>query len=140
MENGYSAVSGAVEKGADVPPYDIAVVTGLPVQPADRLIGGRLGGEGMSLLASNVTNHAGTRLNNNREGKGGCDKADNGVFGKGARRTDNDRLVTTLLVLNHMIGSGILNTSQMVLKSGVVVASVFYVIAGECNHCYCCCA
>lgn len=52
-------------------------------------------------------------------------------FGKGSRRTDNNRIVTILLVLNYMIGSGILNTPQTFRDSGVAATTVLYIIACE---------
>lgn len=55
-------------------------------------------------------------------------------FGRGSRRTDNGRWVTVLLVLNYMIGSGILNTAQTFRDSGVAACSVVYVIACEQHH------
>lgn len=52
-------------------------------------------------------------------------------FGKGSRRTDNNRIVTILLVLNYMIGSGILNTPQTFRDSGVAATTALYIIACE---------
>lgn len=52
-------------------------------------------------------------------------------FARGARRTDNSRGVTVLLVLNYMIGSGILNTPQTFRDSGVAATTVMYLVAGE---------
>lgn len=52
-------------------------------------------------------------------------------FARGSRRTDNGRWVTVLLVLNYMIGSGILNTPQMFRDSGVAGCSLLYIIACE---------
>lgn len=59
------------------------------------------------------------------------DQSHTGIFSKGSRRTDNSRMVTILLVLNYMIGSGILNTSQTVLRSGLAATTVLYIIACE---------
>ncbi|CAM9489938.1 unnamed protein product, partial [Sphacelaria rigidula] len=50
-------------------------------------------------------------------------------FERGSRRTDNGRWVTVLLVLNYMIGSGILNTPQTFRDSGVVASTVLYIVA-----------
>ena len=54
-----------------------------------------------------------------------------GIFGRGARRQDNGRLVTAFLVVNYMIGSGILNTPQTFRDSGVAATTVLYFIACE---------
>lgn len=52
------------------------------------------------------------------------------IFDRGARRVDNNRLWTIMQTLNFMIGSGILNTAQIFMESGVVAATVMYIIAG----------
>lgn len=58
-----------------------------------------------------------------------------GIFGRGARRQDNGRLVTVFLVVNFMIGSGILNTPQTFRDSGLAATTVIYFIA--CESCVC---
>ena len=54
-----------------------------------------------------------------------------GIFGKGSRRQDNGRLVTAFLVVNYMIGSGILNTPQTFRDSGLAATTLLYFIACE---------
>lgn len=54
-----------------------------------------------------------------------------GIFGRGARRKDNSRLVTVFLVTNFLIGSGILNTPQSFRSSGLAAATVLFSVAGE---------
>lgn len=56
-----------------------------------------------------------------------------GIFGKGSRRMDNSRLVTIFLVLNYMIGSGILNTPQTFRDSGLIATTLLYMLACECT-------
>lgn len=58
-------------------------------------------------------------------------QVDGNPFGKGSRRTDNNRAVTVLLVLNYMIGSGILNTCQTFRDSGIAATTVLYIVACE---------
>lgn len=55
-----------------------------------------------------------------------------GLFGPGARRTDNNRIVTVILVLNYMIGSGILNTAQTFRDSGLIAATVLFTVSCKC--------
>lgn len=54
-----------------------------------------------------------------------------GIFGKGSRRQDNGRLVTAFLVVNCMIGSGILNSPQTFRDSGLAATTLLYFIACE---------
>ncbi|CAM9387943.1 unnamed protein product [Ascophyllum nodosum] len=118
MEGGYGAVvSGAPEKGSGAPPF----------AAANGSNGAKRDGESWSLLANDISlAEAGQNGRGNWASNG---TKHVGVFGKGARRTDNNRLVTILLVLNYMIGSGILNTSQTALRSGLAATTVLYVIA-----------
>lgn len=53
-----------------------------------------------------------------------------GVFSPGSSRRDNGKVVTMVLVLSYMIGSGILNSSQVFSESGVATATIFYVMSG----------
>jgi len=46
-------------------------------------------------------------------GGNGSNGAPTTVFGAGSSRRDNGRVFTTLLVLNYMIGAGILNAPQV---------------------------
>ena len=121
MEGGYGAVvSGAPEKGSGAPPF----------AAANGSNGAKRDGESWSLLANDISlAEAGQNGRGNWASNG---TKHVGVFGKGARRTDNNRLVTILLVLNYMIGSGILNTSQTALRSGLAATTVLYVIACKC--------
>lgn len=59
------------------------------------------------------------------------DEANGGLFGPGARRTDNNRTMTVILILNYMIGSGILNTAQTFRNSGAAASCVLFIISGE---------
>lgn len=59
------------------------------------------------------------------------DNSNEGIFGRNSRRSDNSRLVTILLVLNYMIGSGILNAPQTFRDSGVAATTVLYLLACE---------
>lgn len=52
-------------------------------------------------------------------------------FKAGSRRQDNKRWMTVLLVLNYMIGSGILNTAQTFRDSGLAATTMLYLIACE---------
>lgn len=54
-----------------------------------------------------------------------------GVLGAGSSRRDNSRVVTTILVLNYMIGSGILNSPQVFEESGIGCATILYIVAGN---------
>lgn len=56
----------------------------------------------------------------------------NDPFAKGSQRRDNGRILTCVLVLNYMIGSGILNSSQVFSESGISAATVLYITAGAC--------
>ena len=60
-----------------------------------------------------------------------------GIFGRGARRQDNDRLVTVFLVVNFILGSGILNMPQTFRDSGLAATTVLYIVA--CESCCCEC-
>lgn len=55
----------------------------------------------------------------------------NTYFGRGARRTDNGRAMTILLMVNYKIGSGILNAPQAVRESGLAASILLYVVVGE---------
>lgn len=52
------------------------------------------------------------------------------VFAPGSSRRDNGKVLTTLLVLNYMIGSGILNSSQVFQGSGIGPATILYAVSG----------
>lgn len=52
-------------------------------------------------------------------------------FKAGSRRQDNKRWMTVLLVLNYMIGSGILNTAQTFRDSGLAATTMLYLTACE---------
>lgn len=54
------------------------------------------------------------------------------VFAAGSSRRDNTKVLTTLLVLNYMIGSGILNAPQVFEGSGIGPATILYIVAGGC--------
>lgn len=54
-----------------------------------------------------------------------------GFFGRGDRRTDNSIVMTVIVTLNYMIGSGILNAPQIFRESGVAAASVLFLLACE---------
>lgn len=49
----------------------------------------------------------------------------------GSRRNDNNTFLTVLLILNYMVGSGILNTPQTFKDSGIAATTVLYLIACE---------
>eukprot|EP00903_Cladosiphon_okamuranus_P010528 g9958.t1 len=51
------------------------------------------------------------------------------LLGAGSRRDDNNTFLTALLLLNYMIGSGILNTPQTFKKSGLAATTALYFIA-----------
>lgn len=53
------------------------------------------------------------------------------LLGAGSRRDDNNTFVTVLLILNYMVGSGILNTPQTFKESGLAATTVLYFIACE---------
>ncbi|CAN0385322.1 unnamed protein product [Discosporangium mesarthrocarpum] len=53
-----------------------------------------------------------------------------GAFGPGSQRRDNGRCITTILMINYMIGSGILNQPQVFSLSGIGAASALYLISG----------
>lgn len=55
----------------------------------------------------------------------------NELFGRGARRTDNNRVATLLLMLNYKVGSGILNTPQTFRDSGLAASAALYLVAGK---------
>lgn len=59
-------------------------------------------------------------------------------FAKGSHRRDNGRILTTILLLNYMIGSGILNSPQVFSDSGVAAATILYITAGACAYMYSC--
>ena len=69
------------------------------------------------------------------DGGGGAGGVNAGIFGRGARRQDNGRLVTVFLLVNFMIGSGILNTPQTFRDSGQAATTVLYLVACECVVC-----
>ena len=78
----------------------------------------------------------GQRRGNTGSGAGfGSDATEAGMFGRGARRRDNGRLATVFLVVNFMIGSGILNTPQTFRDSGLAATTVIYCVA--CESCSC---
>lgn len=54
-----------------------------------------------------------------------------GAFAPGSSRRDNGKILTTLLTLNYMIGSGILNSAQVVEQSGVATATILYILSGQ---------
>ena len=112
---------GAVPGPATLPVYPALSASQIPPR-ASNVVSAKKANESVSFLASSANYVVEGRRKNNINA---------GLFGKGARRTDNGRLVTILLVLNYMIGSGILNTSQTFLRSGVAAATMLYVIAGE---------
>ena len=122
MEGGYDAVvTGAPEKGSGAPP-SAKVATSPLTTPSNKLNGAKRYGESWSLLASDINL---AEAGQNGSGNGARNDTKHvGVFGKGARRTDNNRVVTTRLVLSYMIGSGILNTSQTALRSGLAATTV----------------
>ncbi|CAM9872708.1 unnamed protein product, partial [Laminaria digitata] len=51
------------------------------------------------------------------------------VFAAGSSRRDNTKALTTLLVLNYMVGSGILNAPQVFEGSGIGPATILYIVA-----------
>ncbi|CAM9199251.1 unnamed protein product [Choristocarpus tenellus] len=51
------------------------------------------------------------------------------IFDRDSQRRDNSRYITTILMINYMIGSGILNQAQVFSLSGVAAASCLYVVA-----------
>lgn len=51
-------------------------------------------------------------------------------FAAGSSRRDNGKVLTTLLVLNYMIGSGILNAPQVFQGSGIGPATILYAVSG----------
>ncbi|CAN0186939.1 unnamed protein product, partial [Ectocarpus sp. 12 AP-2014] len=51
------------------------------------------------------------------------------VFASGSSRRDNSKVLTTLLVLNYMIGSGILNSPQVFEGSGIGPATILYAVS-----------
>lgn len=63
-------------------------------------------------------------------GSGGNGDAAPAVFAAGSSRRDNTKVLTTLLVLNYMIGSGILNAPQVFQGSGIGSATILYIVAG----------
>ncbi|CAM9980392.1 unnamed protein product, partial [Scytosiphon promiscuus] len=64
-----------------------------------------------------------------RGSSGGTASAAAGAFASGSSRRDNGKALTTLLVLNYMIGSGILNAPQVFQASGIGPATILYIIA-----------
>lgn len=71
-------------------------------------------------------------------GRKNGDSINAGIFGKGSRRQDNGRLVTAFLVVNYMIGSGILNTPQTFRDGGLAATTLLYFIAckNSCKICF----
>lgn len=61
-------------------------------------------------------------------GGGGGVVAD--AFAAGSSRRDNSKVLTTLLVLNYMIGSGILNAPQVFEASGIALATILFIVSG----------
>lgn len=53
------------------------------------------------------------------------------AFARGSSRRDNSKIVTTTLLLNYMIGSGIFNSAQVFEDSGIALATILYAIAGR---------
>lgn len=54
-----------------------------------------------------------------------------GAFASRSSRRDNGKIFTTILVLNYMIGSGILNSAEVFEKSGIAWATILYIVAGQ---------
>lgn len=70
-----------------------------------------------------------------RRGNGGGGASSESAFAPGSSRRDNGKALTSLLVLNYMIGSGILNAPQVFQASGIGPATILYIIAGERRLC-----
>lgn len=60
----------------------------------------------------------------------GTNHCNGGVLASGSSRRDNGRLLTTLLILNYMVGTGVLNAPQVFEQSGVVPATLLYAVSG----------
>ncbi|CAN0429545.1 unnamed protein product, partial [Laminaria digitata] len=105
MTGMYGAVAGSASEGS-APPAGSLLPKPLPPS-----------------LAKKVDEESGKLLASDQE------TGSAGIFGKGSRRQDNGRLVTAFLVVNYMIGSGILNTPQTFRDSGLAATTVLYFIA-----------
>ncbi|CAN0100820.1 unnamed protein product, partial [Ectocarpus sp. 6 AP-2014] len=69
-------------------------------------------------------------LGSSDDGNGGRNLGDStDVFAPGSSRRDNSKVLTTLLVLNYMIGSGILNSPQVFQGSGIGPATILYAVS-----------
>lgn len=54
------------------------------------------------------------------------------VFDKGARRADNNLFWSSTQLVNYIMGSTILNTGQVFSRSGILAATLLYMITGRC--------
>lgn len=102
----YGAVAGSANGGSAPPPAGSLPPNPLPPK-------------------AKVDEEAGKLLGNAQE----TGSISAGIFGKGSRRQDNGRLVTAFLVVNYMIGSGILNSPQTFRDSGLAATTLLYFIA-----------
>ncbi|CAM9873496.1 unnamed protein product, partial [Pylaiella littoralis] len=90
--------------------------------------------EPLLLDSSSDDHHHGGRSGGGR-GRSGRRRAQGGggvvpdAFSSGSSRRDNSKLLTTLLVLNYMIGSGILNSPQVFQASGIGLATILFVVS-----------
>lgn len=120
MKGLYGAVTGATDEVSDLPSSSAAKDAGIP--PSSLLAQDTQDEERQFSLAS---------VRTAEETSNGGRNAAGGVFGRGSRREDNSRFVTTLLVLNYMIGSGILNSPQTFRDGGLAATTIIYFVACE---------
>lgn len=122
MTGTYGAVGGAADEKIPLPPASSDVVSSLASIASE---GVKRDEESGRLLLASVD------LREDKKTSNGTESNDVGIFGAGSRRQDNTRLVTVFLVVNYMIGSGILNTPQTFRDSGLAATTVLYLVAGK---------
>lgn len=137
------AAAGKPTTGTSIPSYQKQYDTGerREIRAAPK---GSPVSERVPLLLDSSSDHNGNGGGNNSgrrgphggggSGGGGIVAAD--AFAAGSSRRDNNRVLTALLVLNYMIGSGILNSPQVFKSSGIGVATILYIVAGLVTLCF----